>query len=226
MATPDSTCWTLVRAAACGRKRDREDFVRLYAPLVRAYLTARWTGTPRLDDLEDAAQEVFLDCFRDGGVLERCEQDRPGGFRAFLYGVTRVIALRFERSEARRDAGMRGDIDLERIADDSPSLSRVFDRAWATTLLREASLLLARRAETRGEEWLRRVKLLRARFEEGLPIREIARLWNADPDRLHKEYSQARREFREALCEVVALHHPGSPADVERKCADLIDLIE
>jgi RNA polymerase sigma-70 factor (ECF subfamily) len=225
MATSDSTCWTLVRSAASGRKRDREDFVRLYAPLVRSYLTARWTGTSRLDDLDDAVQDVFLDCFRDGGVLERCERDRPGGFRAFLYGVTRVIALRLERSEARRDAGVRGDIDLERIEHDAPSLSRVFDRAWATSLLREASLLLARRAEDRGEEALRRVKLLRARFEEGLPIREIASLWNADPARLHKEYAQARREFRQALCEVVALHHPGSPAEVERKCAELIDLL-
>jgi RNA polymerase sigma-70 factor (ECF subfamily) len=225
MASSDSTCWTLVRAAASGLERDREDFVRVYAPLIRGYLTARWTGTPRMDDLDDAVQEVFLDCFRDGGVLERCERDRPGGFRAFLYGVTRVIALRLERSEARRDAGVRGDIDLERIEHDAPSLSRVFDRAWATSLLRETSLLLSRRAEARGEEAERRVKILRARFEEGLPIREIARLWNADPARLHKEYAQARREFREALCEVVAVHHPGSASEVERKCAELIDLL-
>ena len=225
MAPSDSTCWTLIHGAASGHKRDREDFVRVYAPLIRSYLTARWTGTPRLDDLDDAAQEVFLDCFRDGGVLERCEEDRPGGFHAFLYGVTRVVALRLERSEARRDAGVRGDIDLERIEHDAPSLSRVFDRAWASTILREASLLLARRAEARGEEALRRVEILRARFEQGLPIREIASLWNADPARLHKEYAQARREFREALCEVVAQHHPGSAAEVERKCAELIDLV-
>ena len=199
--------------------------MRVYAPLIRAYLTARWTGTPRLDELDDAVQEVFLDCFRDGGVLERCDRDRPGGFRGFLYGVTRIIALRLERSEARRDAGVQGDIDLERIEHDAPSLSRVFDRGWATSLLREASLLLARRAEARGEEAQRRVELLRARFEEGLPVREIALRWGADPARLHKDYAQARQEFREALCEVVALHHPGSAAEVERKCVELIDLL-
>ena len=44
----------------------------------------------------------------------------------------------------------------------------------------------------------------------------------ADPDRLHREYARARREFRAALLEVMAAHHPGTPADVERTCAQLI----
>jgi RNA polymerase sigma-70 factor (ECF subfamily) len=225
MAPSDSTCWTLIRGAASGRERDREDFARLYASLVRAYLSARWTGTRRVEDLDDAVQEVFLDCFRDGGALERCERERPGGFRAFLHGVTRIVALRIERSGARRNAGLREDIDLEGIEHDAPSLSRVFDRAWATTLLREASRALALRAEAEGPEALRRVDLLRARFEQGLPVREIARLWGADPAHLHKEYAQARREFRDALREVVAFHHPGSAAEIERKCVELIDIL-
>jgi RNA polymerase sigma-70 factor (ECF subfamily) len=214
-----------VRGAAAGDERDREDFARFYATLVRVYLTARWSGTRRLQDIDDAVQEVFVDCFRDGGVLERYERERSGGFRAFLYGVTRVVALRFERSGSRRDAGPRADIDLELVEDDAPSLSRVFDRAWATTLLREASRALARRAEARGPEALRRVDLLRARFEDGLPIRDIARRWGVDPACLHKEYAQARREFRDALREVVAFHHPGSVEEVAHKCVELIDLL-
>jgi RNA polymerase sigma-70 factor (ECF subfamily) len=225
MARADSTCWALICGAAAGHRRDRDDFARVYGPLIRAYLTARWRGTPHLANLDDAVQDVFLDCFRDRGVLERCEQERPGGFRAFLYGITRVVALRLERSEGRRIAHFRGDLDLDQIEHDAPSLSRVFDRAWATTLLREALLELARRAQAEGPEAVRRVELLRARFEEGLPVREIARLWDADAARLHKEYAQARREFRAALLELVALHHPGTAAQVTRKCAELIDLL-
>ena len=225
MTPSDSTCWTLIRGAAAGVERDREAFARAYAPVVRAYLVARWKGTRHLDDLDDAVQEVFVDCFRDGGALERCESERPGGFRAFIFGVTRVVALRFERSGARRNGAFRDGVDLDRVEDEAPSLSRVFDRAWATSILREAVRALSRRAEAQGADALRRVDLLRARFEEGLPIRDIARRWDVDPARLHKEYARARQEFQDALHEVVAFHHPGSAGEVERQCAELIDLL-
>ena len=57
-------------------------------------------------------------------------------------------------------------------------------------------------------------------------IREIARLWAADPAELHREYARARREFKAALAEVVAFHHPGSAAAIERECAELLALLE
>jgi hypothetical protein len=41
MAQPESTCWTVIEAAAAGRAGDREDFARRYAPVVRAYLSSR-----------------------------------------------------------------------------------------------------------------------------------------------------------------------------------------
>jgi RNA polymerase sigma-70 factor (ECF subfamily) len=72
---------------------------------------------------------------------------------------------------------------------------------------------------------LRRVELLRLRFHEGLPIREIARRWRDDPATLHREYARAREEFKEALIGVMAFHHPGSPAQAERECAELLALL-
>ena len=39
------------------------------------------------------------------------------------------------------------------------------------------------------------------------------------------EYARARQEFREALLEVVAFHHPGPAAEVERECASLVALL-
>ena len=65
--------------------------------------------------------------------------------------------------------------------------------------------------------------LLALRFREGLPIREIAVRWDVDAARLHHEYARARREFHEALVDVVGFHQPGSPAQIEAECERLLD---
>lgn len=49
-----------------------------------------------------------------------------------------------------------------------------------------------------GEEAEKRVEILRLRFTPGLPIREIARLWNEDARTVHRQYEVARQEYREA----------------------------
>jgi hypothetical protein len=43
-----------------------------------------------------------------------------------------------------------------------------------------------------------------------------------DAAELRHEYAKARHEFKAALLEVVAFHHPGSPAEVEHACAELL----
>jgi hypothetical protein len=102
MERHESTCWTVIRDAADGDRDARGIFARRYEPVVRAYLKARWRGSEdRLQNVADAAQEVFIECFRTGGVLDRADRSRPGGFRAFLYGVIRVVALRIEAAPAR-----------------------------------------------------------------------------------------------------------------------------
>jgi RNA polymerase sigma-70 factor (ECF subfamily) len=223
---PESTCWTIVRGAAAGNDQDRDQFARRYAPVVRAYLAARWPDSSRRQEIDDAVQEVFVECFRQGGVLERVEEGRPGGFRAFLYGVARNVALRVESDRARQDVRQSPDGSaLERVADSEASLSTVFDRAWAKALVREAARLQEEQARRAGEAALRRVELLRLRFHEGLPIREIARRWGADAAALHHEYAKARQEFKAALLETVAFHHPGSAAEVERACAELLAML-
>lgn len=102
MASSESTCWTVLHAAAGGNDAAREEFARRYAPLVRAYLAAWWRGSPLVGEVDDAVQDVFVECLRDGGMLERAEPGRSGGFRAFLYGLVRNVALRFETKRARR----------------------------------------------------------------------------------------------------------------------------
>jgi RNA polymerase sigma-70 factor (ECF subfamily) len=213
----------LIHAAAAGRAGDREQFARRYGPVVRAYLASRWRSSPCLAELDDAAQEVFVECFRQGGALQRAERGLGGGFRPFLFGVVRNVALRCEAQRGRRREQQPPDsLDLSGVPDAEASLSHVFDRAWARALLREAGRLQGQQARQAGEAACRRLELLRLRFHEGLPIREIARRWGADAAALHHEYARARQEFKAALLQIVAFHHPGSPAEVEQECANLL----
>jgi RNA polymerase sigma-70 factor (ECF subfamily) len=208
MSASESTCWTVIRAAAAGSPSDREELARRYLGAVRAYLSARWRGSALYDDLDDATQEVFIECFRQGGAVEAAGAGRVPGFRPFLYGVVRNVARRFE-SRPVRAAG-----SLPEIAADDASQSRLFDRAWAQAIMAEA-----------GPEAVQRVELLRLRFEEGLPIRAIAGLWGTDAARLHHAYAVARQEFRAALLAVLAFHQPGSPAELEQEAATLLQAL-
>src|SRR5262245_14312420 len=109
MNDPTGTSWTLIDAAAKGNRDARASFSDRYLPLVRAYLGARWSGTPLVAELDDAVQEVFLDCFREGGVLERADPTRGSGFRAFLHGVVTRAGQRFEVRRARELARQRSE---------------------------------------------------------------------------------------------------------------------
>ena len=226
MERSESTCWTVIRDAAGGDREARGLFAERYEGIVRAYFKARWRGTRHLRDLDDAVQDLFTECFRSGGVLDRLDPSRPGGFRAFLYGVIRIVALRFEAAPGRRKEHVPpSDLDLEHIAADETRVSVAFDRAWARAVLREAAERQAVMATERGEAAVRRVQLLWLRFHEGLPIREIARRFECNVDAAHREYARAREEFREALAAVVAYHHPeATSGEIDRECAGLLAL--
>lgn len=214
MEVYSSTCWEVVDGAAQGVQEMRAEFVRRYTDFVRTYLGARWHGTPFAGTVDDAAQDVFVECFREGGILERVDSTR-GSFRAFLCGAIRNVARQFE---ATRAAAHEVQPTSRFDTDDQPgaetNASRILDRAWARTILDLAGARQRREAEGKGESALRRIEILRLRFEEGLPIREIARLWDADPARLHEEYRQARQEFRRCLEAELAQQAPESaPGD-------------
>jgi RNA polymerase sigma factor (sigma-70 family) len=219
MPTAESTCWTVIRAAAAGSAADREELARRYLGVVRAYLSGRWRGSPLRHDLDDAVQEVFVECFRQGGVLEAAADGRVPSFRAFLYGVVRNIARRFESRAAPAAS------PLPEIQDDEPSLSRLFERTWAQAIMTEAAQLQQRWATERGPDAVQRVELLRLRFEENLPIRTIAERWGVAAAGLHHAYALARQEFKAALLAVVAFHLPGSPAEVEQEAASLLKVL-
>jgi hypothetical protein len=73
---------------------------------------------------------------------------------------------------------------------------------------------------------VRRFELLQLRFQQGLPIRDIARQWNEEQVKMHHEYATAREEFRAALRTVVAFHKPNATADEnEQACRELLALL-
>lgn len=216
----------MIHAAAGGNDAERSAFAARYESAVRAYLIARWGRQADAHELEDALQEVFVECFRQGGALSKADSSRSGGFRAFLYGVVRNIALRFESKRARRLARNAGaDSMLAHFEGADERLSQVFDRAWAQAIMRRAADIQQERAESTGDDARRRVELLRLRFHDDLPIRDIAARWNADATHIHREYAKARREFRECLLEVMRFHFPESPGEAERECAALLAIL-
>ena len=224
MGSTETTCWTMIHAAGAGEEQQRDEFARRYDPAIRSYLAARWRNSLLLNDIDDAVQEIFVECFRQGGALERADHQRAGGFRAFLYGIVRNVALRFEQRRAKEWARQpASEANLSQIKADETNLSRVFDRAWARSILQEAAQQQAENAKKSGPVAERRVELLRMRFHEGLPIREIAQQWQADATELHREYAKARKEFKQALREVVVFHQPNqSPAEIESECTELL----
>ncbi|MEJ7637578.1 MAG: hypothetical protein WKF75_06195 [Singulisphaera sp.] len=63
---------------------------------------------------------------------------------------------------------------------------RATSKGRARALMGEARDSSARGRE--ADDARLRIALLEFRFQEGLPIREIARRWGTDPARLHREY--------------------------------------
>lgn len=219
MANPD-TSWTLIDSAREGDSAARERFAREYEPVVRAYFAARWRSGRLAGELEDAIQEVWIDCLRERGALERADPERP--FRPFLSGVARTVALRFEQ---RRGRAGDAPLDEEEPQARETRLSVAFDRAFAQQVMREASDYQRARAAAAGGLKLRRVELLELRFQQGLTIPQIAELWSEDAARVHHLYADAREDFRAALREVVRRRNGGSEAALERECDWMLEVL-
>lgn len=222
-APTNDTCWTVIRAAAAGDATARETFSRSYLPPVRAYFGARWRSAALRDEIDDAVQEVFVELLRPDGALASTDSRHGGGFRAYLFGVARNVARRFEEKRGRRAA--TDPVDPDEIVADDTSLSRVFDRGWARAVVRDAAALQKERAARAGAEALRRVEILRLRFEEGLPVRDIAARLAEPADKVHHEYARARQEFEAALVEIVRDRQGGTPGEVRAECRRLVALL-
>ena len=71
----------------------------------------------------------------------------------------------------------------------------------------------------------RRVEILRLRFGENLPVRDIADRLEMDRDLCHAELRKARAEFQRALREEVLYHNPQGADSVDAGCLKLLELL-
>lgn len=219
----DPTRWTLIEAVRRAEPSARELFAQRYLPVVRAYLESRWRSSRLRSEAEDAAQEVFARCFEQQGPMSRLKTDQPGGFRAYLYGLSRNVAREFERRGKRPDS-----VELDELAEQEreKAPSQVFDKAFATQVMREARECFAARSRAEGGAAAQRLALLELRFDQGLPIRDIAKKWGADAARLHHDFARARKEFKQTLLEVVAEQQSNAnPEQVERTARELVEML-
>lgn len=220
------TCWDVIHGAAAGDRRDRSEFAQRYLPVVRATFKARWRRCSLEDSADDAVQEVFLECFRLQGALERADPRRANGFRAFLSGIVNNVALRCERRQRHRlGREAKGSFHPERLAANNEAVSRLFDREWAVALIKQAGELLEQKARMLDPPARKRVELLKLRFEDGLPIREIASKWGERPALVHESYRKVRREYHDCLREVVASNNPDAIGQCEQECERLLALL-
>lgn len=224
--SPDSTetCWTVLRAASKGDAEARQSFSRSYLDTIRGYLTVRWRGRVLAGETEDATQEVFLECLKAGGVLDRADPLR-GNFRGLLFGVTRNVARRFEERALEKGRLRPEDSAwVQEIAADDPGQATLFDQNWARVLMRQSKRLHCERALADGTAGQRRVELLERRFGSDEAIREIAADWGVPAQEVHNAYRKARTEFYGCLREIVAFHTPAG-ADLDAECRRLLALL-
>jgi RNA polymerase sigma-70 factor (ECF subfamily) len=215
------TCWSLVARAAAGDPPACSRFGRTYQPLIRSFLALRWRGTKLVEEIDDATQDVFVECFRPDGPLTHADSAK-GDFRGYLFGVARNVALRAE-AQARRRQLLEAGPSLADAAAADPGVSRVFDREWASMLMREAGQLMLQRAT--DDKARLRVELLRLRFGRDLAMPEIAARLDIDLAALHRQYARAREEFRSCLRSVVAFHCVRTETELDDECRRLFDLL-
>ena len=226
VTAPLDTSWGMIAQAARGDLTRRDEFACRYRPVLLAYFSARWRGPGQAQLVEDAVHEVFLDCFKEGGVLARANPGRSGGFRAFLYGVARCVALRFEERRHRDREQQPPSSFFDSCGSDTDPVATAFDRAWAKALMREAADAMLARARQRDERALTQVEILRLKVQQGLPIREIAKQLDLESAHAHAEYRAARQVFRRELMEVVRRHLPSAvDTEVEAECRELLLLL-
>ena len=93
-------------------------------------------------------KKSLVECFRDNSPLKRVGKDITTSFRAYLFGLVRNSARNFEKRLAVPRHQPGASLSDVEIAADDPSLSVVFDRAWARMIIKQAGEKPSRERET------------------------------------------------------------------------------
>ncbi len=217
-----TTRWTVILEAGRGHttqaRRALEELCRLYWYPLYAYV--RRQGRSR-EDAEDLTQGFFA------RLLERNSlkglSSEKGRFRAFLLGsLKHFIANEWDRANCRkRGRGLAVlSLDLEGADNryqvepaDQLSPDRLYDRAWAVTLLEQVIIRLREEAASEAKSALfEHVKPFLMVGTDSVPYAEAARVSGLSEGALRVAVHRLRRRYRELLREEIAqtLADPGN----------------
>lgn len=196
-----------------GDRRTQDRFCRRYLPQVRRWLQRRWRHGTLRSWIGDGVQEVFLECCRPGGVLDRTAPTPDHAFGTCLRAVVRNVAARIERREARAAACGKPDGSRLRYVE-APAAGGADLIDWPRIRAEVAAAIGGLDAEpcvaghSLGE-------LLQLWFAAGVPVPEIASRWHERPDTIQKHRRRACRLLRRSLARAIGIDvHAMPPASV------------
>ena len=208
------TSWVLVGLAGTDEDLAQREFALRYEKFVRRILAKRWLGTVFRTYFDDAIQEVFVECFKPNGVIEKANAQNGNSFRTYLFQVASHVAARFERTHQRQQSiASTNDDHLDDLSSQAMSAYDLVTREEVADLVREA---LHRMTHHYNPEVRKRGQLLDRHTCQGEKIIAIA---DGNPDlaeQLHRDHTKAKREWKSFLVEVVQSEYrvPGNEAQV------------
>ncbi len=224
-----TTCWSKVLAAREARSRREALGVLCETYWYPIYAYLRRKGNPPEDAL-DLTQDVFARLIERDAILAAADPDK-GRFRSFLLAdCNRFLRDRFEHNHALKRGGVRPALSLsardaegrylrEPSHDNTPE--RLYDRAWALTLLNQ--VLDTLRTEYADAGKLPLYDALKSVLTEGksaLPHADIAARLNSTPGAVQVAASRLRKRYRELLKQSIAATLV-DPSEVEDEIRDL-----
>ncbi|MCA8957644.1 MAG: sigma-70 family RNA polymerase sigma factor [Planctomycetes bacterium] len=224
--TPDQP-WRMIAAAAAGDPEARAAFVEAFQPTIRAALERDLKGhLGQPDVIDDLVQEVFVECFKQGGALQRADPTRD--FKSFLLGIVANIRRRAWEVHTRRRLEQEG--EPHELPDDS-GVSVTLDRRYAKELFRAALEHVKQRAvSARGRSFNAHDLLIRRYRDDEAPRAIAASIRSDGGECTAKQVSdaagKAKDEFRDALETELRARHPDCSAEeISRMGAELLTLI-
>jgi RNA polymerase sigma-70 factor (ECF subfamily) len=226
-----TTRWSLVRGAG---DRSGPEARAALAALCGAYWYPIYAFIRRKgygpDDAQDLTQDYFARLL-EKGLLAAADRSK-GRFRALLRADCQHFLIDRYRRRAREggtapvalDAGAaEGRYRIEPA--DAMSPERLFDRAWALTLLDRVLGLLAEEYAARGRaEAFERLKVILIQGKGAVPAADLAARLGMTEGAVHVAVHRLRRRYREVLREQIAAT-VDDPSEVEDEVRSLFDAI-
>jgi RNA polymerase sigma-70 factor (ECF subfamily) len=221
-----TTHWTVVLAAGCRGTPQAdvalEELCRTYWYPLYAYVRRR--GYAR-EDAEDLAQAFFARLL-EKNYLEGLSSDR-GKFRAFLLAALKhFLANEWDRSRRQKRGGgisllslnwQSGDTRYQIDPADNLSPDKLYDRAWALTLLERVIGRLREENATEGKtDFFERLKPFLTTSRSAIPYSSTASELDLTEGAVRVAVHRLRRRYRELLREEIG-QTLSNPAQVEEE---------